>query len=244
MFEGVEIEYKPQLKLVGYIFDEKLTWAAMIDSLAKKARSRLGMLTRLRGLLDDRNMMTMYTSFIRPIMEYGSVCFMGADKVHLAKLDQIQKTAMRIGNFKAEPLAQRREAAAVALTCKLLSDRGRGILKEFKPELTDQIKVHSHDTMSDASGLQIVRKHKSNSLDIFLRSYLGCIHDVWKKIPYEVRKLGATKGWHKYRRNIKKSVVEKVINYWEVIEKGKKSDMSKNKCNDPSSKMINKVQCR
>ncbi len=45
-----------------------------------------------------------YTSFIRPIMEYGAIQFMGAKEVHLAKLDAVQKTAERIGNFKVESL--------------------------------------------------------------------------------------------------------------------------------------------
>ena len=47
---------KPAVKLVGFLFDERLTWSGMIDAMAKKARMRMGMLTRLRHLLDDRNM--------------------------------------------------------------------------------------------------------------------------------------------------------------------------------------------
>ena len=64
----------------------------------------------------------MYTSFIRPIMEYGCVQFMGAKEVHLMKLqlDAIQKTAQKIGNFKVDSLQSRREAIAVAFILKLL----------------------------------------------------------------------------------------------------------------------------
>ena len=47
VFEGVEIARESQLKLVGYLIDEKLTWGPMIDKLAKKARQRLGILTRI-----------------------------------------------------------------------------------------------------------------------------------------------------------------------------------------------------
>ena len=117
VFEGVPIKRKSAVKLVGYLFDEKLGWSGMISALAKKARMRLGMLRRLRPLLDDNNMSTMYTTFIRPILEYGSVQFMGAAVTHLDKLDAsaVQRTAEKIGRFEVESLKSRREAAAISL---------------------------------------------------------------------------------------------------------------------------------
>ena len=124
VFGGVPVKRKPAVKLVGFMFDEKMSWAGMIAGIAKKARQRLGMLTRLRPLLDDRNMETMYTTFIRPILEYGSIQFMGASVTHLHKLDTVQRTAERIGRFQVESLQSRREAAAISLTFKLLDGRG------------------------------------------------------------------------------------------------------------------------
>ena len=58
-------------------------------------------------------MKAMYVSFIRPVMEYGSMQFMGADKIHLEKFDKIQRRAMKIGNFKVNFLRVRREANAI-----------------------------------------------------------------------------------------------------------------------------------
>ena len=54
MFGGAPIKRKPAVELVGYLFDEKMTWSGMIEANAKKARQRIGMLSRLRHLLDDR----------------------------------------------------------------------------------------------------------------------------------------------------------------------------------------------
>ena len=68
VFDGVPIKRKPAVKLVGYTFDEEMTWASMIGAIATKARVRLGMLNRLRPLLSDHNMEAIYTSFIRPIL--------------------------------------------------------------------------------------------------------------------------------------------------------------------------------
>ena len=52
---GFEVEQVEELKLCGFIFHVKMRWGPMIDVLAKKARSRLAALRRLRFVLDDNN---------------------------------------------------------------------------------------------------------------------------------------------------------------------------------------------
>ena len=60
---------------------------------------------------------------------------MGATPTHLNKLDRVQATMERIGGFKAEPLAARREAALIALSLKQLGGDGREGLRDFAPVL-------------------------------------------------------------------------------------------------------------
>ena len=74
------IKQVSQMKLVGFIFDSKMTWGPrpMVDMLAKKARCKLGAIRRLRPYLDSRNLKLMSTAFVRSGMEYGSVLYMGA----------------------------------------------------------------------------------------------------------------------------------------------------------------------
>ena len=66
MFGDNPVKRKPEVKLVGFLFDERMTWSGMVAANAKKARCRLGMLAGLRHLLDDTNMETMYCTFISP----------------------------------------------------------------------------------------------------------------------------------------------------------------------------------
>jgi hypothetical protein len=205
MFGGVPVKRKPAVKLVGYLFDEKLSWSGMIAGIAQKARMRLGMLSRLRPLLNDRNMETMYTTYIRPILEYGSVQFMGAAETHLAKLDAVQRAAERIGRFKVETLQSRREAAAISLTFKLLDGGGRGVLKNMLPTLVDHSKgkKRGRDTRGAAAGLQIQSRSKVYSLDAFKRSYLGSIHHIWAKLPQSLVREGEKRGWSKVTKRCK-----------------------------------------
>ena len=60
---------------------------------------------------------------------------MGATPTHLSKLDRVQATMERLGGFKAEPLAARREAALIALTLKQLDGDCRELLREYAPVL-------------------------------------------------------------------------------------------------------------
>ena len=71
----------------------------MVDKIATKARQRIGALSRVRHLLDSDNLRTIYVMFIRSIMEYNSVSWMGAADSHLHKLDRVQCMAQRIGSF-------------------------------------------------------------------------------------------------------------------------------------------------
>jgi hypothetical protein len=144
------------IELVGFTIGSKLTWGLMIDDIAKKARKRIAALYRMSTSLDSGNLKLMYTSFIRYILEYGSVQWMGAAPSHLAKLDRVQAAAERIGGFKVESLVVRRETAVLALNFKLLDGKGRGILRNQTPTLMNN-HTHSKCTRlaSDSTGIQI-----------------------------------------------------------------------------------------
>ena len=199
MFDGTPVKRKKSVKLVGYVFEEQMTWGEMIAAIAKKARCRVGMLCKLRHVMDDDNMKSMYTSFIRPIMEYGSVQFMGASTIHLKKLDVVQKAAERIGNFTVESLGCRREAAAIAFTLKLLNGDGRGVLKDYVPTLITEFsnKDFVPGPRHEIRKLQLADRSKNGSLDIFRDSYLGSIHKIWAKLPVELIERGLKEWWRK-----------------------------------------------
>jgi hypothetical protein len=208
MFENVEIERKAEVKLVGYIFDGHMTWSTMLEKLYKKARSRMGMLVRLRSCLNNKNMETMYTSFVRPIMEYGSLAWMGAAVSHLEKLDSVQEAAMKIGRFKVESLASRRDAAAAAFACKLLDGKGRGVLKLHVPKV---LRLPASRVRSKLSGIQLVNRVDSHSLaNTFDRSFIGCMHGLWAKLPDDIKIFGDARGWLKVRKLIKLILVGKL----------------------------------
>jgi hypothetical protein len=200
-----ELEVVTTQKVVGYTLDSKLNWGEMIDSLAVKARKRLAALVRLRPLLDDRNMKTMYTMFIRSILEYGSIAYMGAAQSHLSKLDRIQESAQRIGNFSVPSLGSRREAAALAFALKLLDGKAKGVLSQFIPVVSE---VPASDAVSGAtrgrlSGYQMLghtgQVKCKRTLDNYARGFWGKLPEIWSKIPQDLINTGRKTGWLKIK---------------------------------------------
>ena len=76
---GLDVKQVKEMKLVGFTFGAKLTWGAMIGALAKKAGTRVDAIRRMARSLGSKNVLTgtMYSAFVRPILEYGSMLFMG-----------------------------------------------------------------------------------------------------------------------------------------------------------------------
>ena len=77
------------------------------------------------------------------------------------------------------------------------------------------------------SGMRFVSRITADSLDLFRGSYLDSIDKVWDKIPVEIKSLGniGDHGWEKYKRTIKKSVIDKVslTNSWDLDKKSNKT---------------------
>ena len=219
-FEHHEVEVVEVQKVVGYTLDSKLTWGPMINTLAKKARMRLAALVRLKPMLDNQNLKTMYTMFIRSIMEYGSIAWMGAADSHLKKLDRVQAAAERVGGFTVEALGLRRKAAAVAFALKLMAGKTKGILKEFVPT------VHDVEAPSNVSAAVRSKKYgclmprytdrvKGHaSLGMYKRGFWGVLPEIWSTLSQDLVYEGRVRGWLKI-----KSRCTRYIMYGELPKK-------------------------
>jgi hypothetical protein len=141
IFNGEELSVVDDTTLVGLKIDRRMRWGPMVCKLATKAKQRIGALSRVRHLLDRGNLKTIYLMFVRSIMEYNSISWMGAAQSHLSKLDRIQQTAQKVGSFDIETLQCRRDAATISMALKLIAGRGRGELNNFVPKLIKPLRT-------------------------------------------------------------------------------------------------------
>ncbi|GFS53695.1 uncharacterized protein LOC103524116 [Trichonephila inaurata madagascariensis] len=83
---------------LGISLDSRLTWTKYIAKVVENATSRLSLLKRIAGVKwgSSQSVLTStFTSYIRPVIDYGSELFVTASDSALSKLDIVQNKALR-----------------------------------------------------------------------------------------------------------------------------------------------------
>ena len=84
-------------KFLGVEIDCALSFKFHVDSICKRANTRLSVLRiLLRSGTDAATLMRLYKIYVRPIIEYGSVAYIAAPKSQLTRLQNIENEAIRI----------------------------------------------------------------------------------------------------------------------------------------------------
>lgn len=102
------IPVKNEIKFLGLIYDNRLTWSSHIKKLKNECRSPLTLLKHLSHLdwgADKKTLTKLYQSLIQSKLNYGCEIFSANAKVTEA-LNKIQNEALRIisGAFKSSPI--------------------------------------------------------------------------------------------------------------------------------------------
>ena len=105
---NTHIPFADTAKFLGITFDKHFTFKQHITDITGRALKRTNILRALTGTQwggDRATLTTLYTSLIRPILEYGSITFENAAPTHLKKLDRVQNQCLRTitGAFPTSP---------------------------------------------------------------------------------------------------------------------------------------------
>ena len=134
-FAGVPLNGESNLKLLGVTLDSQLSHRNHLRTVAIRAHQRLGLLRKASPLLDSRSRATVYRGFVRPVMEYFPLVWMGAADCHLQRLDQTQPSALHLIGPGAmlQSLSIRRMVAACTYIYKLLCSNPTSPLRRLLP---------------------------------------------------------------------------------------------------------------
>jgi hypothetical protein len=113
---GKSIKTEKEVKFLGMIIDQSLTWKSHVKYITDKCKKRINLMKSLAGTrwgAGKRSQLTLYRSLIRSVIEYGAVAYDNAAPSHKKQLQSIQTTALRIccGAFKSTA------AAALQVDC-------------------------------------------------------------------------------------------------------------------------------
>ena len=92
---NIPIERKTTAKFLGVLISENLHWTEHIKSLKTKMSRNCGMLYKMKGILPQKAMLTLYHSFIQSHLNYCSLVWGLGTKNSIRGLFICQKKAMR-----------------------------------------------------------------------------------------------------------------------------------------------------
>ena len=185
-------------QILGFIFDSLLTWEPHIVRMLNHEKQRVSQLYRCRSVLTSQDLCLMYTSWIRPTLEYGNILYCGAALSHLQCLDNLQTRTEHTCCSTFQSLLHRLNAAITGFVCRLLAGEGRKNLQTFCPTFhgTDDIcrqssRLHSWDP---ADHLCFIDPCNFRTLDRFRRSWqISAVH-LWNALPADILLSGDTDG--------------------------------------------------
>ena len=90
------IKRVPQIKFLGIIIDEHLTWQPHINIVKNKIAKTIGIIKRLRSTLPKTTLRTLYNSLILPHLNYGNVIWAGGYETSLLPIFLLQKKVVRL----------------------------------------------------------------------------------------------------------------------------------------------------
>ena len=92
------IEVVSSAKLLGVVASDNLRWNAHVESICKKAATRLYFLKQLKcAKVPPKDMLLFYTTCIRPVLEYACPVFHHSLPQYLSnEMERLQKRALRI----------------------------------------------------------------------------------------------------------------------------------------------------
>ena len=95
-FGGTPLPPDESVKVLRRTFDSKLSYRLHLRQVASRAKQRLGLLRKAAPLLSHAGRVTVCKGFVRPMLEYAPLAWMGPAPSHLAMLDAVQLRALNV----------------------------------------------------------------------------------------------------------------------------------------------------
>jgi hypothetical protein len=188
---GDELEHVFEEKDLGVIIDMELTFEEHIATKVKKANGIMGLIRRSFSFLDGETFKKLYTSFVRPHLEYANPVWSPHLRKHIKMLESVQERATKsVDGLKNLGYSERLKKLELPT---LQHRRQRG----------DMIQVWKHFNSYDRSTLsssfrpipRVIRKHpfqltrnraKDGVLGVQSNSFYFRVANDWNELDHEV----------------------------------------------------------
>ena len=96
MFDNTLINKESQIKFLGVILDDKLSWKSHTINICKIISRNIGIINKLKWFLPQTVLLTLYSTLVLPYLNYGILAWGNSMATQLQKILLLQKKVMRI----------------------------------------------------------------------------------------------------------------------------------------------------
>ena len=219
-------------KDVGVIIDENLSFEKHMVEKINKANSVLGAIRRSFQFLDNKTFKLLYTSLVRPLLEYANPVWNPYKIKHIDMLENVQRRATKIMHGMEElsyperlrkiglpSLTYRRHRGDMIEVYKILSNR-------YDPDVSDIFTLRDTD-ITRGHNCKIYKEQ--SRLEIRRNSFKNRVVELWNCLPNNVVTCKTTQSfernldrfWQKqenrfdYRAQIKSRILPQYSTYEE-----------------------------
>ena len=189
-----EIERVGEYKYLGLVIDDKLTWKSHLKFLKSKLSRSLGILYKLRYLLDKSVLLTILHSLFLSHLQYGILCWARCTASEMKPIQILLNKAIRCINFChpqdsvhnflfQDKILTVDDIFKMELAKFMHNYKNGNLPSSFKHYFLKLNSHHNHQTRATKCNYFIPRKNTSKGLKSL--SYLG--PRLWSEIPDSIR---------------------------------------------------------
>ena len=226
-FQNCSLDFVSTQKHLGIIISNDFSWSAYIDSLLASANKKLGLLKKLKFKVSAKTLSLLYTTFIRPSLEYASEVWGGCSNQESEKLEKLQLAAARIVTgltslasrdslyFETgwEPLIVRRRVKLKTIMYKIYHN----LVPDYLQNILPSIRSHESNYVTRQSQNYSIPKCR---LNIYKSSFVPLAIDEWNSVPMEIRQSSSINSF-KQRLHVPKKPRPSYFSYgeryWNII---------------------------
>ena len=179
---------------LGIIFNDKMTWDDHIRSKCTAAMKRVTLLKQLALRVPRTTKLVIYTSFVRPVLEYGSVLFDNCSQTMSDMIERVQRqAALAITGAYAHTnhvnllretglslLSIRRTVSKIILIFKIIRNLTPSYLKSLLPD-EENVRYNTRN----AGNLRLPKISKN----YFLKSFIPSSIRLWNGLETIVKSI-------------------------------------------------------
>ena len=159
--ENQILEPKDTAKYLGVYIDKCLSWDRHIEHINSK----------LNGGIQQNSLRTIYSSFLKPYIEYGTLAWGGAPNKYLDKIDKCIKRSMCTMLFKnrfdnVKQFYKHLNILPLTKNIKLLQGKfiWKLLAKKHPDSITEQFPLHFNEAINNTNGEKIIIPYYRTSI--------------------------------------------------------------------------------